>query len=193
MIAQLTGNIIEKNPSYIVIDVNGVGYEIFISMQTFCVLPDIGKKTTLLTHLLVREDAHILFGFAAKDERITFRELLKISGIGAKTALAILSVMSKEELATAVEANDIRKISSVPGIGKKTAERMILELRGKLTAFAAENIESIKSSSQIIEDTINTLIALGYKESEAQKATKSLPNNIEVGEAVKLALKNLSK
>ena len=131
MISRLTGRLIEKNPPQIVIDVNGVGYEADVSMQTFYNLPALGETVQLYTQLVVREDAHLLFGFATADERATFRQLVKVSGIGAKTALGILSAMSADELARAVADEDIKRLSSAPGIGK-TAERMVLELRGKL-------------------------------------------------------------
>ena len=137
MISRLTGRLIEKNPPQIVIDVNGVGYEADVSMQTFYNLPALGETVQLYTQLVVREDAHLLFGFATADERATFRQLVKVSGIGAKTALGILSAMSADELARAVADEDIKRLSSAPGIGKKTAERMVLELRGKLVSHAA--------------------------------------------------------
>jgi Holliday junction DNA helicase RuvA len=132
MIGRLSGNLIEKLPPQVVVDVNGVGYEVDVPMTTFYQLPALGQKTTLFTHLVVREDAHLLFGFASKEERQTFRQLIKVSGIGAKIALAILSGMTADELAVAIASEDIKRLSAVPGIGKKTAERLVLELRGKL-------------------------------------------------------------
>ncbi|HFC8379626.1 TPA: Holliday junction branch migration protein RuvA, partial [Neisseria meningitidis] len=136
MISRLTGKLVEKNPPQIVIDVNGVGYEADVSMQTFYNLPPVGESVQLFTQLIIREDAHLLFGFATAEERKTFRQLIKVSGIGAKTALGILSAMTADELAQAVAEEDVKRLSSAPGIGKKTAERMVLELRGKLVAHA---------------------------------------------------------
>ena len=184
MISRLTGRLIEKNPPQIVIDVNGVGYEADVSMQTFYNLPALGETVQLYTQLVVREDAHLLFGFATADERATFRQLVKVSGIGAKTALGILSAMSADELARAVADEDIKRLSSAPGIGKKTAERMVLELRGKLVSHTA---------ADETDDIVNTLIALGYNEREAKTAIKGIPKGTEVGEGVRLALKNLLK
>ncbi|MBI3144417.1 MAG: Holliday junction branch migration protein RuvA, partial [Pseudogulbenkiania sp.] len=137
MIGRLTGQLIEKLPPQIVVDVGGVGYEVDVPMSTFYQLPALGDKTTLYTHLVVREDAHLLFGFASKGERETFRQLIKVSGIGARIALAILSGLSADELALAVASEDLKRLSSVPGIGKKTAERLVLELRGKLATGGA--------------------------------------------------------
>ncbi len=133
MISRLRGTLIDKTPPQIVIDVNGVGYEVDVSMQTFYALPALGETVQLYTQLVVREDAHLLFGFADLAERATFRQLVKVSGIGAKTALGILSALSSDDLAAAIASEDVKKLSSAPSVGKKTAERMILELRGKLT------------------------------------------------------------
>ena len=138
MIGRLKGILVEKNPPQTVIDVNGVGYEVDVSMQTFYRLPATGEAVQLYTQLVVREDAHLLFGFATADERATFRQLVKVSGIGAKTALGILSAMSADELAQAVAEEDVKRLSSAPGIGKKTAERMVLELRGKLVSAVSD-------------------------------------------------------
>lgn len=194
MISRLTGRLIEKNPPQIVIDVNGVGYEADVSMQTFYNLPALGETVQLYTQLVVREDAHLLFGFATADERATFRQLVKVSGIGAKTALGILSAMSADELARAVADEDIKRLSSAPGIGKKTAERMVLELRGKLVFHtAADGLFAATPAADETDDIVNTLIALGYNEREAKAAIKGIPKGTEVGEGVRLALKNLLK
>ena len=139
MISRLTGKLIEKNPPQVVIDVNGVGYEADVSMQTFYNLPSVGETVHLYTQLVVREDAHLLFGFASAEERATFRQLVKVSGIGAKTALGILSAMNADELAQAIAEEDVKRLSSAPGIGKKTAERMVLELRGKLVSHTVSD------------------------------------------------------
>ena len=175
MIGRLSGRLLEKQPPQIMIDVGGVGYEVDVSMSTFYALPPLGEAVTLYTQLIVREDAHLLFGFGSANERATFRQLLKVSGIGAKTALGILSAMEADELAQAVAAEDIKRLSSAPGIGKKTAERMVLELRGNS------------------EDVVSTLLALGYSEREARAAVKGMPADVDVGEGVRLALKNLLK
>lgn len=195
MIGRLRGNLIEKTPPQIVLDVNGVGYEIDVSMHTFYALPALGEVVQLYTHLVVREDAHLLFGFAHVAERATFRQLLKVSGIGAKTALGVLSALSPDELASAIAAEDVKKLSSAPSIGKKTAERMILELRGKLTVSGSLNTGLFAENAPVshVDDIVSTLLALGYNEKESRAAVKNLPNNVDVGEGVKLALKNLMR
>ncbi|MDO4434481.1 MAG: Holliday junction branch migration protein RuvA [Alysiella sp.] len=193
MISQLNGQLLAKHPPQIVIDVNGVAYEVDVSMQTFYALPALGENIRLFTHLVVREDAHLLFGFANQDERTTFRQLIKVSGIGAKTALGILSAMNAEELAQAVAQEDVKRLSSAPGIGKKTAERMILELRGKLVSGSLDAGLFATSAADNSNDVVDTLLALGYSEREARAAIKGIPSGTEVGEGVRLALKNLLK
>lgn len=193
MIGRLTGRLVEKQPPQIVIDVNGVGYEVDVSMQTFYALPALNETVQLYTQLVVREDAHLLFGFGSAEERATFRQLVKVSGIGAKTALGILSAMSAGELADAVAEEDVKRLSSAPGIGKKTAERMILELRGKLSAYGGGTVPEPAESDADSGDIVSTLLALGYNEREARAAVKGIPSGTEVGEGVRLALKNLLK
>lgn len=194
MISRLTGKLIEKTPPQIVIDVNGIGYEADVSMQTFYSLPALGETVQLYTQLVVREDAHLLFGFGTAAERATFRQLVKVSGIGAKTALGILSVMNADELAQAVAEEDIKRLSSAPGIGKKTAERMVLELRGKLVSeHAAGGLFAAPAAADETDDIIGALLALGYNEREARAAVKGIAKGTEVGEGVRLALKNLLK
>ncbi len=194
MIGRLSGKLIEKHPPQIVIDVNGVGYEVDVSMQTFYQLPPSGEHVQLYTQLVIREDAHLLFGFGSAAERATFRQLVKVSGIGAKTALGILSAMNTEELAHAIAGEDINRLSSAPGIGKKTAERMILELRGKLTAAdTATGLFTPAAAADAADDVVSTLLALGYNEREARAAVKNLPAGADVSEGVRLALKNLLK
>lgn len=194
MISRLTGKLIEKMPPQIVIDVNGVGYEIDVSMQTFYTLPPLGENVQIYTQLVVREDAHLLFGFASAAERATFRQLVKVSGIGAKTALGILSAMNAEELAQAVAEEDVKRLSSAPGIGKKTAERMVLELRGKLvSATVSDGLFAQPAVADETDDIVSTLLALGYNEREAKAAVKGIPKGTDVGEGVRLALKNLLK
>ncbi|WP_293278114.1 Holliday junction branch migration protein RuvA [Neisseria sp. oral taxon 014] len=192
MIGRLKGILVEKNPPQAVIDVNGVGYEVDVSMQTFYRLPATGEAVQLYTQLVVREDAHLLFGFATADERATFRQLVKVSGIGAKTALGILSAMSADELAQAVAEEDVKRLSSAPGIGKKTAERMVLELRGKLVSAVSDGPTALSAADET-DDIVSTLLALGYSEREAKAAVKGLPKGTDVGEGVRLALKNLLK
>lgn len=193
MIGRLNGKLVEKQPPQIVIDVGGVGYEVDVSMQTFYTLPPLGEPVQLFTQLVVREDAHLLFGFGSAQERATFRQLVKVSGIGAKTALGILSAMSAGELAQAVAQEDVGRLSSAPGIGKKTAERMVLELRGKLTPAADGGLLVPAPAVDETDDIVSTLLALGYNEREARTAVKNLPVGTEVGEGVRLALKNLLK
>ena len=194
MISRLTGKLVEKNPPQIVIDVNGVGYEADVSMQTFYNLPPVGESVQLFTQLIIREDAHLLFGFATAEDRNTFRQLIKVSGIGAKTALGILSAMTADELAQAVAEEDVKRLSSAPGIGKKTAERMVLELRGKLvTHTVTDGLFAAAPAADETEDIVSTLLALGYSEREAKAAVKGVPKGTDVGEGVRLALKNLLK
>ena len=196
MISQLIGSIIDKQPPLIVIDVNGVGYEVFVSMQTFYGLPATGEKVRVYTQMVVREDAHLLFGFGNTTERETFRLLIKVSGIGAKTALGILSVLSSDDLARAIADEDIKVLSSVPGIGKKTAERLALELRGKLSISGAVPMATdglFAAEPDASDDILSTLLALGYNEREAKAACKGLPAGCDVSEGVRLALKNMLK
>jgi Holliday junction DNA helicase RuvA len=190
VIGRIKGTLIEKQPPQIVVDVAGVGYEIEVPMSTFYALPALGEPVQLLTQLIVREDAHLLYGFFTPAERSAFRQLLKISGIGARTALALLSGLSVDELAQAVVTQEVGRLTRVPGIGKKTAERLLLELKGKLgpdTALAAPMTASTNS------DVLNALIALGYSEREAQLAVKGLDPNLSVSDGIKLALKSLAR
>ena len=194
MISHLHGKLMEKTPPQIVIDVHGVGYEVDVSMQTFYSLPPLHENIQLYTQLIVREDAHLLFGFASKAERATFRQLIKVSGIGAKTALGILSTMTTDELAQAIAEEDVKRLASAPGIGKKTAERMVLELRGKLvTENSHHGLFAPTPAVDETDDIISTLLALGYNEREAKAAVKGIPAGTEVSEGVRLALKNLLK
>ena len=171
MISRLTGKLIEKQPPQIVIDVNGAAYEADVSMQTFYNLPPLNETVQLYTQLVVREDAHLLFGFGTATERATFRQLVKVSGIGAKTALGILSAMTADELAQAVAQEDVKRLSSAPGIGKKTAERMILELRGKLSGgTVSDGLFAQPQAADETDDIIGTLLALGYSDREARAA-----------------------
>ena len=192
MIGRIAGILLEKNPPHLLVDCNGVGYEVDVPMSTFYNLPSTGEKVILLTQLIVREDAHLLYGFATTQERATFRELLKISGIGARMALAVLSGMSVQELAQAVTLQDAARLTRVPGIGKKTAERLMLELKGKLGAELGTAAATV-SASDHAADVLNALLALGYSEKEALAAVKNVPAGTGVSEGIKLALKALSK
>ncbi|MCD8494239.1 MAG: Holliday junction branch migration protein RuvA [Burkholderiaceae bacterium] len=189
MIARLTGTLFEKIPPKIGLDVNGVGYDIEVSMTTLYDLPEVGAKVTLLTHLVVREDAHILFGFTTQQERAAFRELIKVTGIGARTALSVLSGLSVADLAQAVTLQESGRLVKVPGIGKKTAERLLLELKGKL---GADNITTAAGSSHET-DILQALTALGYSDKESLAAIKTLPAGVEVSEGIRLALKALAR
>ena len=191
MIARLKGLLIEKTPPTVVIDCNGVGYECEVPMSTFYNLPALGESVTLLTHLVVREDAHLLYGFGTDRERVTFRQLLKVNGIGAKSALSILSGVSVEDLVQAVALQETGLLTRVPGIGKKTAERLLLELKDK---FSIEGLAaSANAPKSAAADILNALVSLGYNEKEALLAVKQLAPEIGVSEGIKLALKSLSK
>jgi Holliday junction DNA helicase RuvA len=191
VIGRLAGQLIEKRPPTIVVDVQGVGYEIDVPMSTFFLLPATGATVSLHTHLIVREDAHLLFGFATDEERQVFRKLLKISGIGARTALAVLSGMSVSELYQAVSAHDGARLIRIPGIGKKTAERLLLELRDKLGAGTGVNTSG--GTVEIRSDALNALLALGYSDKEASHALAKITPDTPVQEALRTALKLLSK
>ena len=192
MIGRIAGTLLEKNPPQVLIDANGVGYEIDVPMSTFYNLPELGGKVMLFTHLVVREDAHLLFGFATDAERRVFRQLLKVSGVGARTALAVLSGLSVGDLAQAVTMQDAGRLTKVPGIGKKTAERLLLELKGKLgVEFAtAVDVHRLPSAGS---DILNALLALGYNDKEALAATKQLPADASVADGIRQALRALSK
>jgi Holliday junction DNA helicase RuvA len=192
MIGRIAGTLLEKNPPHLLVDCGGVGYEIDVPMSTFYNLPSTGEKVVLLTQLIVREDAHLLYGFGTTQERTTFRELLKISGIGARMALAVLSGMSVQDLAQAITLQDAARLTRVPGIGKKTAERLLLELKGKLGAEIGATAGAA-SPSDHAADILNALLALGYSEKEALAATKNVPAGTGVSEGIKLSLKALSK
>jgi Holliday junction DNA helicase RuvA len=192
MIGKLTGTLIEKNPPLITVDVHGVGYEIDVPMSTFYNLPNIGDKVSLQTHLAVREDGHFLYGFLTEGERAAFRQLLKVSGIGARTALAVLSGLSVNELAQAVTLQEVGRLVKIPGIGKKTAERLLLELRDKLPKSGAISAAVAAAVPDASSDILNALLALGYNEKEALGAMKQLPAEVAVSDGIRQALKLLS-
>ncbi len=190
MIGKLTGTLEDKNPPQVLVDCNGVGYEVHVPMSTFYNLPDLGSKLSLLTHFVVREDAQILYGFATSQERAAFRELIKISGVGPRTALSVLSGMSVAELSQAVTLQEAGRLIKVPGIGKKTAERLLLELKGKLGPDIGL-VASVASDAQA--DILQALLALGYSDREAAAALKALPKEVGVSEGIRLALKALAR
>jgi Holliday junction DNA helicase RuvA len=191
MIGRIQGTLIANNPPRLLIDCHGVGYEIDVPMSTLYQMPGLGQQVTLLTHFVVREDVQQLFGFAQESEREAFRALIKISGIGARTALSLLSGMSVEELAQAVTLQESGRLTKVPGIGKKTAERLLLELKGKLGADIGAGGQSQAPDSQL--EILQALTALGYSDKEAQLALKQVPQGTSVSDGIRMALKALSK
>ena len=190
MIGRLSGTLIEKNPPQIVIDVHGVGYEVDVPMSTFYNLPASGEKVTLYTHFIVREDGQFLYGFGNETERATFRQLIKISGIGARMALAVLSGLSVGDLAQAVAQQETGRLIKIPGIGKKTAERLLLELKGKLADALPTATTAIEDNQH---DILNALLALGYNDREASAALKQLPPGVTTSDGIRQSLKLLSK
>ncbi len=192
MIGRLSGILLEKNPPQIVLDVQGVGYEVDVPMSTFYNLPALHEKVVLHTQLVVREDAHLLFGFLTHEERVAFRQLLKISGVGPKLALSVLSGLSLADLALAVANKDAARLTRIPGVGKKTAERLLLELQGKFAASAPGAASGAPGASSG-SDIVNALLALGYNEKEADWAAQQLPKESGVSDGIRQALKLLSK
>jgi len=190
MIGRLTGILLEKNPPQVLIDVHGVGYNVDVPMSTFYNLPGNGEKLTLLTHFVVREDGQYLYGFASEAERFAFRQLIKISGIGARMALAVLSGLSVNDLAQAIARQEAGRLVKVPGIGKKTAERLLLELKGKLADALPSTAPAVEDSQH---DILNALLALGYNDREAAAAMKPLAAGISTSDGIRQALRHLSK
>jgi Holliday junction DNA helicase RuvA len=189
MIGRLTGTLAAKSPPQLLVDDGGVGYEVDVPMSSFYNLPALGEKVSLLTHFVVREDAQILFGFLTHEERHTFRQLIRITGVGPRMALSLLSGLSVSELAQAVARQETGRLVKVPGIGKKTAERLLLELKGKL-ADALDAPTTVASDAQA--DILQALVALGYSDREAAAALKTLPADASVSDGIKLALKSLA-
>ncbi len=187
MIGRLTGKLAAKQPPQVLMDVGGVGYELDVPMSTFYSLPASGETITLFTHLVVREDAHTLYGFATLEERAAFRQLIRISGVGARTALAVLSGLSVADLAQSVALQEAGRLTKIPGIGKKTAERLLLELRGKLADV------HLPAGGEKASDVLNALLALGYSEKEALGAVKDLAPGVAVAEGIRAALKALAR
>ena len=190
MIGRIEGRLLEKNPPQVLVDAHGVGYEIDVPMSTFYNLPPAGDRVALLTHLVVREDAQLLYGFLTTAERSAFRQLIKVSGIGARTALSVLSGMNVNELAQAVTRQEVGRLTKVPGIGKKTAERLLLELKGKLGADIGAAGGPVSDTQA---DIINALLSLGYNEREAAAAVKAVPEGTGVSDGIRHALKSLAK
>ncbi|MGV8991871.1 MAG: Holliday junction branch migration protein RuvA [Thiobacillus sp.] len=190
MIGRIIGILAAKQPPQVLVDVNGIGYEIDVPMSTFYNLPVLGEKISLLTHQAIREDAHLLYGFGSEIERAAFRELLKVSGIGAKTALSVLSGLSVNDLSVAIAEQEIGRIVKVPGIGKKTAERLLLELKGR-PVFAGAIASAAPAG--VVDDVRQALLALGYNERETSEALRQLPPDLSVGEAIRQALRGLSR
>ena len=190
MIGKLTGTLSDKNPPEVIVDCHGVGYEVQVPMSTFYNLPAIGQTVSLLTQFIVREDAQLLYGFGTATERAAFRELIKISGVGPRTALSVLSGMSVTELSQAVTLQEAGRLVKVPGIGKKTAERLLLELKGKLGADIGAPAAAVGDAQGDIQQA---LVALGYSDKEAAAALKQLPADVGVSDGIKLALKSLNR
>ena len=192
MIGRITGILLELAPPTVCIEAGGLGYEIDVPMSTLYKLPAVGQTVSLHTHLAVREDAHVLYGFSTPQERAAFRALIKVTGIGARTALSLLSGMSVDDLADAVERQESGRLVKVPGIGKKTAERLLLELRGKLDAVGAGARPAGRPGSAG-DDVLNALLALGYSNAESRKALEALPEGLDVSEGIRQALKSLAR
>jgi len=192
MIGRLSGVLLSKAPPQVLLDVNGVGYEIDVPMSTFYDLPPIGERTVLLTHLVVREDAQLLYGFLTEGERAAFRALIRIAGIGPRTGLAVLSGMSVSDLAQAVTLQESGRLVKVPGIGKKTAERLLLELKGKFGA-ELQGVAGRAARSDHAADILRALLALGYSEREATIVAKKLPADATVSDGIKQALQLLAR
>ena len=190
MIGKLTGTLLEKNPPEVLLDCQGVGYEVLVPMSTFYHLPGVGERVSLLTQFIVREDAQLLYGFATATERAAFRELIKVAGVGPRTALSVLSGLSVAELAQAIAQQEPGRLVKVPGIGKKTAERLLLELKGKLAPDLG--LAPAQARSDAHSDILQALLALGYNDKEASAALKALPPEVGVSEGIKLALKTLA-
>jgi len=192
MIGRLSGVLLEKNPPQVLVEVQGVAYEVDVPMSTFYNLPGTGEHVALFTHLVVREDAHLLYGFGSDNERRAFRQLLKISGVGARIALAVLSGLSVAELAQAVTMQEAGRLTKIPGIGKKTAERLLLELKDKLGVDLATGV-GVHRAAPASADVMHALLSLGYSEREAVAAVKELPEGVAVSDGIRQALKVLAK
>ena len=192
MIGRLSGVLLEKNPPQLLLDVQGVAYEVDVPMSTFYNLPATGERVTLFTHLVVREDAHLLYGFGSENERRAFRQLVKVNGIGARIALSVLSGLSVAEFAQAIALQEPGRLTKIPGIGKKTAERILLELKDKLGADVTSAVD-VHRAPPATSDILHALLSLGYSDKEAAAAVKQLSDGITVGDGIRQALKLLAK
>jgi Holliday junction DNA helicase RuvA len=192
MIGRIAGMLLEKNPPQILVEAGGIGYEVEVPMSTFYNLPATGERVVLCTHLVVREDAHLLYGFGTDAERRVFRQLLKISGVGARIALALLSGLSVAELTAAVTGQDASRLVKIPGIGKKTAERLLLELKDKLATDMVSGV-AVHRPALPVDDILNALLGLGYSDREARGAVKLLPEGLSVSDGIRQALKLLAR
>jgi Holliday junction DNA helicase RuvA len=192
MIGRLSGVLLEKNPPQLLLDVAGVAYEVDVPMSTFYNLPATGEHITLYTHLVVREDAHLLYGFGTEGERSAFRQLMKVNGIGAKIGLSVLSGLSVAELAQTITLQETGRLTKIPGIGKKTAERILLEMKDKLGANLTQGV-GVNRAAPPSSDILNALISLGYSDKEAVTAVKKLPDGVAVADGIRQALKLLAK
>jgi Holliday junction DNA helicase RuvA len=192
MIGRLSGVLLEKNPPQLLLDVAGVAYEVDVPMSTFYNLPGTGERITLYTHLVVREDAHLLYGFGTEGERSAFRQLLKVNGIGAKIGLSVLSGLSVAELAQTITLQETGRLTKIPGIGKKTAERILLEMKDKLGANLTQAV-GVNRAAPPSSDILNALVSLGYSDKEALTAVKKLPDGVAVADGIRQALKLLAK
>jgi len=194
MIGRISGTLLGKEPPQVLVDVGGVGYELDVPMSTFYDLPALGDRLTLLTHLVVREDAHLLYGFLTADERSAFRELIRVSGIGPRMALAVLSGLSVSELTQAVALQESGRLVKVPGIGKKTAERLLLELKGRFAqAVGKADAAAAPAAGDHAADILRALLALGYSEREAAIAARQVPAGTSVSDGIRMALKQLAR
>jgi len=193
MIGRITGTLLEKHPPQLLVEAGGVGYEVEVPMSTFFSLPSVGERVALLTHFVVREDAQLLYGFLTQKERAAFRELIRISGVGPKLALSVLSGLTVDELAQCVALQESGRLTKVPGIGKKTAERLLLELKGKLADALPQAAGGVSTPVGIASDALNALLALGYSEKEALPTLKQLPEGLGLEESIRQALKLLAK
>lgn len=197
MIGRLSGTLLRKEPPALLVDVHGVGYELEAPMTTFYDLPAVGEKVTLFTHLVVREDAHLLYGFSREAQRRLFRGLLKVNGVGPRVALAVLSGLADDEFVHCVLSEDIARLTQVPGIGRKTAERLIVEMRDKLPQLSAGGVPAPASARTATKDPVNeamsALIALGYKPNEASRAVRAVPSkDLSAEEIIRQALKGMA-
>jgi Holliday junction DNA helicase RuvA len=198
MIGFLRGVLVAKKPPSLLLDVRGVGYEVDAPMSTFYKLPDLGEEVMLYTHLAVREDAHSLFGFVSEAERLLFRSLIRVNGVGAKLALGILSGLSAEEFHRCVENQDAARLVRLPGVGKKTAERLIIELRDRLPELPTVELRGagilMVPAATPVEDAVSALIALGFKPQEASSLVKAVPaEGRSSEELIRLALQSAAK